>query len=391
MRARVWAAALLLAAAAMGCGGDLPEKGHIEAGASTPLRIGVVTTLTGPLAHEGEGIAAAVRLAVEGAGTIRGHPVAVEVVDGGCDPAAAERAVARFADDPSLIGIIGPLCSPACVAAAVVLGTRATLLISPRCTDVAVTRQGFGGVYRTAWTDAVEAVGAVDFARDELRAERVFLVNDGTLYGRSLRDVFKLFFGTSHLAGNEEALTGSEDYGPVVRAIRKSTADAVYYAGFAEDAARFVRQLRDAGVTLPVIAPEPVRDAERFIAAAGDAAEGVYVTEPLPERPAAYMFFTAAYRARLGGAPPPYAAEAYDAAVVLLRAARLRATGDGRRVTIDRRSLIDAVARTDIQGVTGRIRFYPNGDRIDGTAVRVLRVQDGQFVQHTVIRFKELR
>lgn len=386
-RAATWAilSALLLAA----CGAGIPDKGRIEAGPGEPLRVGVVTELSGPLAAEGQGIAQGARLAAEQFRSVRGHAVAIELVDGGCDAGEAEAAVTPLLPDPQVVGVVGPVCSPGCLAAAAVLHTPAVAMVTPRCTDIAVTHQGYGNVFRTAWTDAAEAVGAVEFATDHLRVRRVFLISDGTVYGRNMRDVFKLFFGKSKLAGNEQVLTGTEDYGPVVRAIEKSSAGMVYYAGFAEDAARFVAQLRAAGVTLPVMAPDAVKDEQAFIAAAGGAAEGVYVSEAVPERGRTYDAFAAAYRRQFGADPGPYAGEGYDAMMVLLRAVERTARRRGDRLVVDRRALFASLVQTDLRGATGRIRFRLNGDRIEGVAVRVLRVRDGRFVEDAVIHFDD--
>jgi branched-chain amino acid transport system substrate-binding protein len=378
----------ILAVALSGCAAELPDKGRIELPAGQPVRVGVVTELDGPLAGEGAAIANSVMLAAAEIGTLRGRPLEVVLRGGGCDPAQAASTVDDLARDPLLLGIIGPICSPACVAAIGAVDQRAVALISPRCTDVAVTRQAYGGIFRTVWNDGAHAIGAVEFVDDELDLDRAFIVHDGTIYGRNMRDLFKQFFGKDRLAGTEEALVGSEDYGPAVRAIAKSSAQIVFYAGFAEDAARFMTQLRAAGVTIPVIAPDTLRN-EAFVTLAGDAAEGTYVVEAIAERAPRYAEFAAAYRSRFGTEPGPYAGEAYDALYVLVEAADAAARRRGERLVIDRRDFLREIVTTDMKGVTGRIRFRLIGDRIEGVSVRVLRVERGRFVEQQIIEFED--
>jgi branched-chain amino acid transport system substrate-binding protein len=368
------------------CGGRLPDKGRIVAAQGEPLVLGVAASLSGPLKEEGKGIVNAARLAVERHGAVRGHPVEIAVVDDQCDADATESVVGRLVATPRFVGLVGPSCSAGCVAAERVLDEQALVMVTPRCTDISVTRQGFEGVFRTSRTDAVEVVVGADFASNHLGATRVFIVHDGTAYGRGVRDIFRLVFGKDNLAGNEEAVTGSEDYGPVVRAIKKSSARMVYYAGFAEDAARFVRQLREAGVQLPVMAPDAVKNVGSFVAAAGAAGEGVYITEAEADPGPGYGEFAAGYRARFGSDPTPWAAEAYDAAVIVLRAVERTGRLTDGRLSIDRRALREAVPRTDLSGASGRIRYRSNGDRKEGAVVRVYRVTGGRFVEQAAIR-----
>lgn len=378
-----WMAVVWLAAVACA---ELPDKGRIEARPGEALLVGVVAPLSGPLATDGEAIVNGVRLAVERHGPLRGRPLVVLPTDDGCEAARSATQTERLVMEPRLTGVIGPACSPGCVAGQRVLHRRGLAMITPRCTDISVTRQGYGGVFRTSRTDAVEVVAAAEFARGALGVRRVFLVHDGTVYGRGLRDVFQLVWGKDRLAGSVEALTGTEDYGSVVRAIRNARAGMVYYGGFADDAARFVQQLRAAGVTLPVIAPDTLKDAEGFVNAAGAAAEGVYVTEAEPDRGPAYAAFAAAYRDRFGIEPGPSAAEAYDAATVLLRALERTARTRDDRLIIDRLALLAALPATDLNGASGRIRFRANGDRREGVTVRIYQVTNGRFVERATIR-----
>jgi branched-chain amino acid transport system substrate-binding protein len=375
---------LLLTIVLLACA-ELPDKGHAQARPGEPLVLGVAAALSGPLAAEGEAIVNGARLATERFGAIRGHPVQVEVVDDGCAAAQSEAAAMQLSGDPRLIGIVGPSCSPGCVAAARALDQPSIVLITPRCTDIAVTRQGFGHIFRTSRTDALELVAAAEFLDQRLKVRRVFLVHDGTLYGRNLRDVFKLIWGKDNLAGNVEALTGTEDYGPVVRSIRNSNAGAVYYAGFAEDAVRFIAQLRAVGVQLPVVGPDTLKIDGGIAHAGTPAVEGVYMTEAEPLKGRGSDEFLAAYRARYGNDPGPSAAEAYDAALVLLTAARRVARAAGDTVLLDRRDLLAAVAKTDLDGISGRVRFRENGDRRNSVLVRIYRVEHGRYTEQAVL------
>jgi branched-chain amino acid transport system substrate-binding protein len=379
-----WVCGLVVLALTVSCQSGLPEKGSIDVGPGGPLVVGVAAALSGPLAAEGQGIVNAVTLAVEQQGAVLGRQVTLDIKDDACDSARTEAAIDDLLRHDTLVGVIGPGCSAGCIAAEGPLDRRTVVMISPRCTDIAVTRQGYEGAFRTAWTDAFDAVAAAKFTKKRLGINRVFFVHDGTIYARGIRDVFKLFYGKDNLAGMEEALPGTEDYGPAVRAIRKSTAGMIYYAGFAEDAVRFIAQLRAAGITLPVIMPDAARDAEALYAVAPEPGT-VYVTEVVREYSASYQTFASAYRTRFGVDPGHYAAEAYDATVSLLRAVEKTGDRDGDRLALDRRELRTNVLKTDFKGVLGRVRYRINGDFFEDGTVKILRASGGSYAPEVTL------
>jgi hypothetical protein len=43
------------------------------------------------------------------------------------------------------------------------------------------------------------------------------------------------------------------------------------------------------------------------------------------------------------------------------------------------------VAKTDIDGMSGRIRFHDNGDRKQGAVVRIFRVEGGTYVEQALV------
>lgn len=381
---RVWAL-IGIAAVLVACGGRLPDRGAVTAAPGMPFVLAVMTETEGALAAESDGITNAVQLAVARHGPVMGLPVEVRGLGGGCDAGAAARQAGALAGDARVLGLVGPVCSHACVAAEVEIGARALVMVTPRCTDVAVTRQGYPNALRTVFSDSFNAAATARLANDVLGVRSTFLVHDGTLYGRGMRDVFKLVYGKDKLAGNVEALAGSTDYSAVVARIRRSSAGMVYYAGFPEDAARFVAQLRGGGVALPVVLTDTALAPPGLASLAGAAAEGVFVTEPVHAYGAGYDAFVVEYQQRYGATPPPYAAEAYDAATVILRAAAARAERTGEGVRVDRRALQQAARNVRLDGASGQVRFRKNGDRREGVAARLLQVESGRLVERRII------
>jgi branched-chain amino acid transport system substrate-binding protein len=138
--------------------------------------------------------------------------------------------------------------------------------------------------------------------------------------------------------------------------------------GSPEWAARRVRDLRDRGVTGHAVGWLRMAN-ERFIDAAGAAAEGVTVVAPAHWHTAAGSDFDVAFAARFGRRPSPLAAYAYDAANALLQA-----IDDGE---VDPDALRDRLQRAVTHGVTGPMAFDEHGNR-EGP-VRLAVVRRGAF------------
>ncbi len=157
----------------------------------------------------------------------------------------------------------------------------------------------------------------------------------------------------------------------------------VLFFGYSAEAAPFARALQAAGVRVPLLTPDTVHDSQ-FPAQAGSAAEGVYVALPDPTPSgAAYERFSAAYVAAYGAsaAAAPFTPQAFDATAVLADALRRVARPAGSALTIDLTALRAAVARTDLTGASGRVRFDALGDNVGtATPVRILVVRESTFV-----------
>ncbi len=84
--------------------------GCVEIAPSAPLRIAVLTALSGPEAPAGEAMLAAVQSAVEESGGLLGHEIELIWEGTDCTENSARRAAARLALTPNLLAVIGPSC-----------------------------------------------------------------------------------------------------------------------------------------------------------------------------------------------------------------------------------------------------------------------------------------
>jgi branched-chain amino acid transport system substrate-binding protein len=110
-----------------------------------------------------------------------------------------------------------------------------------------------------------------------------------------------------------------------------------------------------------------------FLQIGGNAADGTQDLEPGPalDKLPAAIDFGKRYKARFKQDVELYAPFAYDATLAMLKAIH---DAD----SLDRRKIVDSLAKVQVTGVTGKIRFDPYGDLIK-PSYTLFQVQQGQW------------
>jgi len=357
------------------------EYGTISARPGEPLLIGVSVALTGDSSGDAQAIERGVRLAVEQAPPLKGHTLDVRVLDDGCSAERSIAAAQAFAAMPDLIGVIGPMCSRGCLPASLVFDEAKLLMVTPTCTAASLTGQGLPTIFRVVWNGELPMIGGAKFAAGQLKAKRIFAITDGTFYGKTQRDRFKVILEDrgGDLIADEQVRADEWDFTTLVQQVQAAQPDLVFFGGFLPAATFLIQQLRYNGVRAPFLGGDALLDEERFIAAANSAAEGAYLTDARPHEGKRYPDFARRYHARWSSEPAAAAAYAYDAARALLEAAAEVAESRQATVSIDKRALRNEIFRTDFQGATGRLRFFRNGDRVAGAIAVIKQVRNGRF------------
>jgi branched-chain amino acid transport system substrate-binding protein len=357
---------LVMVAAACGEPDHSNDFGSLVVPPGQTLGVGVSVALSGDRSGDAQRIERGVRLAVEQVGEIQGHPIDVLMKDDGCSSEQSVAVAQAFSAMPSVAGVIGPMCSSGCVPASLTYDDARMMMLTPSCTASVLTGQVLDTVVRLAWNGEVGAIGGATFADKELKASRVFAINDSTFYGKQQRDAFKeeLKQRGGSLIADEYIEAVDWDFTALVGQIRAAQPDLIYFAGFLPAGRFLIQQIRYAGITTPFMGSDALIDVDAFIREANGAAEDAYVTDARPVEGKRFAAFAEAYRARWGEEPGPFSAQGYDAAMVLLEAVKDTAKNRDGALTIDRKALSDAVLDTERQGASGKVQFFPNGERM---------------------------
>jgi branched-chain amino acid transport system substrate-binding protein len=218
-----------------------------------------------------------------------------------------------------------------------------------------------------------------------LKLKNAVLVNDQSVYGKGLMDVFKKSF--TDLGGkvaSEEAVTvGEKDFSPTVTKIKGESPDIVVFGGFIAEGAILVRQLSEAGVTAAFMGADGIAD-QKYIDQAGGKAENSYVSRgPKPVDTSLFDKFAAAHKTEFGTAPGQFGEQTYDAVMIVLAAIEKVGTVDASgNLVIDKDQLIAAMRATDYTGPSGSIQFNDVGDRtVVGAVNEIDQVKDGKLTR----------
>lgn len=345
------------------------QWGEIVIPAQKPIKIGVGTMLTGDYASMGIDIKNGVEMAVLEKGSILGHSLELQAEDDGCAGPPSVAIAEKFSNDPLVAGVVGYMCSGGSKPASDIHNKYKLVMISPSSTAQELTARNIQVFFRTCWNDIIQAKRAADFAAHK-GLKKVAIIHDKSDYGQSLAEAFAK--GLKGHGGEVLALEGitrgDKDFSPVLTKIKALRPQLVYFGGMAAEGVLIVRQMKRMGIDAQFMSDDGCFTEKDFIQAGGQAAIGAYITYAQEPSPEWVKKFEAKYGPRQTFSP-----QAYDAAKVLIAAIEKVAQKSDKGLIIGKKALRDAVASTDMIGVTGPIKFDPNGDRT-GSVVAIYQV-----------------
>ncbi|WP_238535629.1 branched-chain amino acid ABC transporter substrate-binding protein [Paraburkholderia phytofirmans] len=347
------------------------------------VRIGFAAPLTGPSAADGKEMKNAARLAIEDANArhpkIGERTVSFELapLDDQADPRVASQVAQRFVD-MSVAGVVGHFNSGCSIAASNVYDDAQIAQVSPSSTSAIYTLRGKKSSFRVVGQDAVAGAELGRYLVEDFQARRVAIVDDRTDFGAGLADRVSDFIAQRHVAivAREYVTDKTVDFSAILTRIRSQNADLVVFGGFDAQAAQIVRRMRSAGMKA-TLAGEGFNNAIFLNLARGDGEGTVTIQPGLPlNRMPAKDFasrYEARYKAKLEGFQAPYA---YDATSVIVQA--VLAAQSARAVDV-----LQAVRKTNMDGLTGPIAFDKNGD-LAAAPYTIYRLTGGRWTDKKV-------
>jgi len=371
---------------AEGCDDPL---GCVVVAPDAPLRIAAALVTSGPHATLGIDAHTGVKVAIQDRGDVAGHPVELQTEDTLCSAEGGQTAATKLAADESVVAVVGHNCSSSCTPAAPIYNDAGVTMISPSCTAPALTAPDshVASFLRSCHNDNVQGRAMAEFVYNELGLRKAATIHDGSPYAEQLQQVFADVFVElgGEITAQEAVNVGDTDMRPVLTSIAQGGPEFLYYPIFIAEGGFITAQAKEIdGMENVVLAGADGMTSPDFLAAAGEAAEGMYLSGPdLAFSGDRYENFKVAYKEITGQDPfSPFHAHAYDAANMIFDAVEkvAQTDADGNTV-IGRQALREALyATANFDGITGNLNCNENGDCAD-PKIAINQVQDGQFVR----------
>ncbi len=290
------------------------------------------------------------------------------------DPSVSDpiRIASTLRENPQVVGVVGHPESGTTLDAIGEYadtengGRNAVVAISPTGTSPALSGLN-RWLFRVCPSDVHTSRVVAKFVLDSMRAVRASIIYRNDPYGKdwskSFADAYRNERGT--VVQRDPYLAGVTEWDAYAAYIKQLNPDVVLFPGSTEDALLALRAMRAVGVNTPLVGGDAVSGLEAHAAEFPNARYAAFFLARRATTPEAKAFIEA-YRAAFNQDPDQRAALAYDAAMLIGRAAT-EVGGDRAKI----RDYIESVGNGSpvMLGAAGPIKFDAKHDAVDKPVV----------------------
>ena len=360
--------------------------------ASDTIKVGVLAPLTGAVAQYGNAVNNGVMMYFEelnANGGINGKQVEVIVYDEEGDPVKAVTGY-NYLMDQGVVAIVGDVTTGPTKAVVAESQADLTPMITASATAEDVTCQlnedgsvaaVYENMFRSCFIDPFQGSKMAAFAKEQMGAgTAAILYNTGSDYSVGLTKAFEATAAEQGLevVAVESYADGAVDFQSQLTNIAAKAPDVLFVPDYYSVIALVAQQAQSAGVKATMLGADGW---DSVLGVVTDAAllEGAYYcsgysTEDTREE---VQTFVKNYQAKYGATPNMFAAQAYDAAMILC-AALEKAEASGSKAGTDeyRKAVIAAMKATDMDCVTGHVTYDQYNDPEKSAAI--ITIADGK-------------
>ncbi|MFC4453113.1 branched-chain amino acid ABC transporter substrate-binding protein [Deinococcus sonorensis] len=340
-----------------------------SANAAQVIKIASMSPLTGSSSDLGLQIRNATEMAIKeqkAAFLKMGFDLQFVAYDDQADPTTGTANARRIAADNSILAMVGTLNSGVVIPSSEVLAPAHVAIVSPANTNPKVTDRALSNMNRICARDDSQGPAGADFLIDTVKVKKVYVLNDKTPYGQGLADAAEARLKSKGVTISfSEGTDEKSDFSSIITKIKQAKPDAIYFGGLYGQVGPFAKQLREAGVAIPVMGGDGY-DSPDLLSLAGAGAKDIYFTtvapplEAVPAAKAVAARYKAAYKKDMAG----FGIMGYDSANVVLAGVMSAIKANGGKLPT-RVQVETAVRKTNLTSgtLTGAIDFNSVGDR----------------------------
>lgn len=367
--------AMRLSVAAIGLGAALAAS----QAAADPVKIGMITTLSGPAGYLGEDVRDGFLLAMdEEGGKLGGAEVSLIVEDDGLKPETAQQVADRMIkrDGVELItGVIFSNIAP--IVAPMTLGAG-LFYVSPNAAPSTFAGDKCHEDYFVVSWQNDSLHEAAGIAAEKAGKKSAVALAPNYQAGKDSIAGFKRYF-KGEIVDEIYTQLNQTDYAAEIAKIRAAKPEMVFYFLPGGMGINFMKQYDQSGLKadIPLIVSAPSLE-QRIMEAVGEASLGVATSSHwnIDLDNAVNKKFVEGFRAKYGREPTPYASQGYDTAKAI--GAGLKASGG--KVKADKDAFRAGIKSGDFESARGDFKFGNNNHPINTWyAITVEKGDDGKL------------
>jgi len=352
-----------VAAAAIACAASaLAQEQIVKIGHSGPL--------SGPNTFAGRDNDNGVRLAAEELNArkinVGGKTLKFEVVseDDQCD-AKSGVAVAQKLVDSGVKYVMGPYCSGVAIPASRVYDGGGTM-VSTVGTNPKVTQGGYKNLFRIIASDSQIGGNMASYAANTMKVKKVAVIDDRTAFGQGVAEEFAKEAQKLGLTivGREFTNDKATDFMAILTSLKGKQPEAIFYGGYAPQAAPMARQMKQLGLTAKLLGGDTLCSPEMG-KLGGDAVNDLVFCAyagMLMDANDTTKAFQAKFNKRFGQNPDVYGPAYYDQVMFIGEA--MQKSG-----SIDPNKVGDWMRKNPFKGVLGEYGYDDKGNRLKAPTV----------------------
>jgi branched-chain amino acid transport system substrate-binding protein len=366
MRAGVLASAILLASAAQ----------------AEPIKIGITTILSGPMADRGQSEQYGAQLAinqVNEAGGVLGRPVEAFYADNACKPEIGLPAARRLIEEEHVPVIIGALCTPVTHAIMpIVAAAKIPLVIATSAGQDFVDASGVGGnsyLFKTIPSEVDIARGLMRWLKTREVKSLAIVADDGAFqHANAIALAAAAEQAGIRVTYQETVPKGGEDFVALLSKLKNDNPDQLVTV-LADSTAVFFKAYETSGWKVPITGRIDFQAALGAVTPgfrdAGGLADmtGIAVFSPAFDRPGVQSF-VAAYKAHYGLAPTQRSFFVYEGTLLVIDAIK--------RAGADTPEAIEEALKTTTMASALGGTYAPDDHNHAHTPLQILGIREGK-------------
>lgn len=344
------------------------------------LRIGGMGPLTGENASYGISVRNGAQVAVDeinAAGGVNGMTLELAFEDDEASPEKAKNAFSALMDKEIHV-MLGATTTDATIALGELTQKENMLQITPSGSGQDCTK--YDNAFRICFTDPLQGTAMADYIYNAGKTKVAIIYDTSNDYSKGITEAFEKEFAAKggKISTKQSFGTDDVDFTAQLNNVKNSDAEAIFIPAYYQKVSAILQQASKIGMKLPYFGCDGWDGVLKQLGKDAALAEGAIFLTPFAanEEDTAVQNFVKAYQEKYDNAvPDQFAADAYDGVYVIKAA--LEKAGVTDSAAIDNATLIDAMTKISVKGLTGDMSFNASGE--PDKAAKVVQVLNGEY------------